>query len=58
MSLKELKNVVPSHGVKSFTEIKLEEERWYFALVKSSRKVSHIHEPVVDTFFYEGALGI
>ena len=59
MSLEEIKDEFPSHGVERFANIKLEEERWNFVFVESSCNVPNLHEIVMDTsLFYEGALGM
>jgi hypothetical protein len=57
--LKEVKNILPTNGVKGLTNVKLEEESRGPCLVEPSGEILHIKKTIVDAFlFYEGALSI
>jgi hypothetical protein len=57
--LEKIHEVVPSHGVESLFDVKLEEEARCFGAMKFASKVPHIHVVIVDaSFFDECALGI
>jgi hypothetical protein len=57
--LEKIHEVVPSHRVKRFFDVKLEEEARGFGAMKFVSKVPHIHVVIVDApFFNECALGI
>ncbi|KAK1666375.1 hypothetical protein QYE76_054534 [Lolium multiflorum] len=56
---KEIKKIVPSHGIRSFENVKLEEETRGFVLVQSRGNMFDIEEVVVnDSSLNKGALGI
>ena len=55
----EIKEEIPSHRIKSFLDVELEEQSWGFAAVKLPCQVSDIHEIIMDTsLLYKNALGI
>jgi hypothetical protein len=58
-SLQKVNDVVPTHGVESLSDVKLEEECRSLASMKSSGEVLDIEEIVVDTpLLDEGTLGL
>jgi hypothetical protein len=59
MTLKELGDEFPTHRIKGFADVKLEEKRWDFALVEPSCKIVHIHKIIVNVFLiYESTLSL
>lgn len=55
--MEEINDVLPSHGVKSFADVKLEEKRGGLAFVEPTSKAPNIHEVVVNaSLFDEGTL--
>jgi hypothetical protein len=59
MPLKKLKKKLPTNGIKSLADVKLEEECGALALVQSPCKVAHIQEIIMNTpLLDEGTLSI
>jgi hypothetical protein len=54
--LEKIHEVVPSHGVESLFDVKLEEEARCFGAMKFASKVPHIHVVIVDAPFFMNAL--
>jgi hypothetical protein len=55
--LEKIHEVVPSHGVESLFDVKLEEEARCFGAMKFASKVPHIHVNIMDApFFFINAL--